>query len=680
MIKICMGIFKGAMLFATAFLCLAGAAGTAEAAWVNSDITALPAGAESPSPRDDFHAAVNHDWLKSAKIRDGEILVNSFSERADEVEAQIKQLLKDRSLKSHEATLTQRFHKMLLDWKSRDKLGMAPVAPYLKRIEAIGNMDEMTAYLTDADDPYFGSVLFGVGVTADNRDATNHTVAISPAGLLLADADEYRAKELSPSAKRRKEANDVFIVKLLQKAGYDKARAEAMNEGLFRIEKAMAAQAMGLKELYSPEAQAALYNVRTKEQLLEASKAFPLAAVIDSLGYGHSREFVLMQPKWLDSLNGLYRPENLEDLKSYLIIRSLLSTANLLDRETRAWSVARGNAVMGSSGAIPDEKYAYEMVSAYLGEPLGRLYAGKYVDSKTKTQIEELIAEVVAYYRNMLRGETWLTEDTRNKAISKLDNLTVRVAYPDKWEDFSALSFKDMKEGGSLVEAAGAIADFERRRDVALVNTKVDKSKWFAVPQEVNAYYSPEDNSINIPAGILGGAFYSPAGNAEELLGGIGMVIGHEITHAFDTNGSQYDEKGNFVNWWTAEDRKAFNSRAKTISDYFSTFEVLPGVKADGELVLSEAIADLGGLSCMTAIGRGKKDFDFAKFFQTFAGVWRNRTTKEAEEYRVKEDVHPLPYLRTNVNVQQMPEFYRAFGVKPGDGMYLAPEKRVALW
>lgn len=677
MIKSWTGAFKCALLFAAAFFCVAG---SAEAAWVNSDIADFPAGAKAPSYRDDFHRAVNYEWLSTAKIQKGEMLVGSFSERADEVEEQGKKLLRDRSLKSHEAALVQKFHGMLRDWKSRGRLGMEPVLPYVKRIEAILDLDGLTSYLTDVRDPHFGSVLFDICVTPDNKDATNNTVAIAPTGLLLMDADEYRAKELSDSAKRRKAANDIFIVKLLQKAGYDKARAEAMNDGLFRVEKKLAAQAMGRKELYSPAAQAALYNVRTKEELAKASTRFPLTAAVDSLGYGGSREFVLMQPKWLASLNDLYRPENLEDIKSYLIISTLFSTANLLDRETRGWSVERGNAIMGSSGAVPDEKYAYGMVSAYLGEPLGRLYAERYADPKTKARIEEFIAKVVGYYRNMLHGESWLTESTRNKAVIKLDNLTVRVSHPDKWEDFSALDFKDTKEGGNLVEAVAAIADFKRLRDIKLVNTKVDRSKWDVTPQTVNAYYSGSDNSINIPAGILGGAFYSPAGGEEELLGGIGMVIGHEITHAFDTNGSQYDEKGNFVNWWTEADREAFDKRAKKISDYFSTIEVLPGVKADGELVISEAIADLGGISCVTAIGREVPGFDFAKFFKAYARLWRSRKTKEAEEYYLKMDIHPLSYLRTNVNVQQMPEFYAAFDVKPGDGMYLAPEKRIALW
>ncbi|WP_279010631.1 M13-type metalloendopeptidase [Synergistes jonesii] len=673
------GALKGAALLVAALFCLAEG-GFAEASWVNSDITAAGEASDKPSPRDDFHRAVNYEWLSTAKFKSGESRVNSFSERDDEVEEQIKGLLTDGSLKGHEAELTQKFHRMLLDWNDRDRLGVEPVMPYIRRIEAIKSIEDLTAYLTDAKDPHFGSLLMGVGTTADSRDATNETVAIWPSGLLLADADEYRAAELSASAKRRKAANDAYIMKLLQKAGYGRERARAMNDGLFRIERKLAAKSMGLKALRMPAARRSCYNVRTKKELAAASKRFPLAAIVDSEGYGESREFVLREPEWLKNINEVYAPENLEDIKSLLVVKTLLSTANLLDREARGWAVERVNSVMGSSGEIPDDQYAYEMVSAYLDEPLGRVYAEKYADPTVKARVEELISKVTDYYREMLSKEEWLTKKTREKAIAKLDALTVRAAYPEKWEDFSELDFKDNAAGGNLVEAAAAIGKFERKRDAKLVNSKVDKSKWIAVPQTVNAYYSPADNSINIPAGILGGVFYPRGGGAEGLLGGIGMVIGHEITHAFDTNGSQYDENGNLSNWWTKKDKKEFDARAKAISDYFSTLDAAPGVKTDGELVLSEAIADLGGLSCMAAIARESAGFDFAKFFEAYAKVWRSRATKESEEYRIKEDVHPLPFLRTNANVQQLQEFYDAFGVEPGDGMYLAPEKRITLW
>lgn len=653
-------------------------------AWVNSDVefTHDASDAKAPSLQDDFHRAVNFGWLTLTPIKEGKSSVNSFSERSDEVEEEIKALLNDTSLTSHEAKITQKFHALLRDWERRNKLGIAPVMPYIERIEAIKDMDALTEYLTDADDPHFGSVLFGVGATPDKRDASNYTVAIATAGLMLGDADEYRAEELSPSAQRRKSANDVYIVKLLKNAGYDESRAKAMNEALFRVEKHLAQNAMGLKKLHSPEARAELYNVRTKEQLSSEASVFPLVAVIDSLGYGDSREFVLMQPKWLESMNSLYCAENLDDIKSYLIIRTLLSTANLLDRKTRVLSIERRNAILGTSGEIPDDTYSYEMTSGWLGEPLGRVWAERHASPETKANIEHLISQVVDYYREMLRGESWLTQATREKAIAKLDELTVRVSYPDKWEDYYALDFRDAINGGTLLEAAAAIDKFELKRDVKLVNTKVDKTKWIAEAQMVNAYYSPSDNSINIPAGILGGVFCPENGKAEweKILGGIGMVIGHEITHAFDTNGSQYDEHGNFINWWTDEDRAAFKERAKSISDYYSKFNAFHDLPVDGELVLSEAIADLGGLSCMAAIGRSIEGFDFAEFFRSYARVWRCKTTRQAEEYRVKQDVHPLPFMRTNVNVQQLPEFYETFGVKEGDGMYLAPEERISLW
>lgn len=672
------GVLRGTAVLTAAFFCLAG--GFAEASWVNSDITSADEAHGRPSPRDDFHRAVNYEWLSTAKFKSGESRVNSFSERDDEVEEQIKGLLADSSIKGHEAEIVQKFHRMLLEWDERNSLGITRVMPSIRRIEKIKCMEDLTSYLTDTEDPHFGSLLMGAGTAPDGRDATNVTVAIWPSGLLLADADEYRAAELSVSAKRRKAANDIYIVRLLQKAGYDKKRAEAMNDGMFRIEKKLAARSMGLKALRMPDARRKCYNVRTKKELAAASGNFPLAAILSSLGYGESREFVLREPEWLKNISEVYVVENLEDIKSLLIIKTLLSTGNLLDREARGWAVERVNSIMGSSGEKPEEQYAYEMTSAYLDEPLGRLYAEKYADPEVKARVEELIHKVIDYYRGMLLEEEWLTKKTRKKAIAKLDALTVRAAYPEKWEDFSELDFKDHASGGSLVDAAAAIIRFERKRDAKLVNTKVDKSKWIASPQTVNAYYSPADNSINIPAGILGGVFYPQNGETEGLLGGIGMVIGHEITHAFDTNGSQYDENGNMSNWWTKKDKKEFDARAKTISDYFSTLDAMPGVKTDGELVLSEAIADLGGLCCMAAIARGIEGFDFAKFFEAYARVWRSRATKESEEYRIKEDVHPLPFLRTNANVQQLQEFYDAFGVQPGDGMYLEPEKRVALW
>lgn len=672
------GALKNSVLFAL-FFCLA-ACGFAEASWVNSDITAADEASGRPSPQDDFHRAVNYEWLSTAKFKSGESRVNSFSERDDEVEEQIKGLLADGSIKEHEAELTQKFHKMLLEWDERNRLGTEPVIPYIARIEKIKTMDDLTAYLTDADDPHFGSLLMRAAVTPDGRDATNETVTIWPSSLLLSNADDYRAAELGGPAKRCKDANDIFIIKLLKKAGYDTERAKAMNDAVFRIEKKLSAKSMGLKALRMPEARRACYNVRTRKELAAASANFPLVAILDSLGYGESREFVLSEPEWLKNINEVYVQENLEDIKNLLIVKTLFSNANMLDREARGWAAERTNSIMGSSGSIPDETYAYEMVKSVLDEPLGRVYAGKYADPAVKERIEALIHRVVDYYREMLREEEWLSKKTREKAVAKLDALTVRAAYPEKWDDFSELDFKDHASGGSLTEAAAAIIRFERKRDAKLVNTKVDKSKWIAAPYTVNAYYSASDNSINIPTGILGGVFYPKDGNTEGLLGGIGMVIGHEITHAFDTNGSQYDENGNMLNWWTEEDKKKFDARAKAISDYFSTLDVMPGVKADGELILSEAIADLGGLSCMAAIARGIEGFDYAKFFEAYAKVWRSRATKESEEYRIKEDVHPLPFLRTNVNVQQLQEFYDAFGVKPQDGMYLAPEKRLALW
>ena len=218
------------------------------------------------------------------------------------------------------------------------------------------------------------------------------------------------------------------------------------------------------------------------------------------------------------------------------------------------------------------------------------------------------------------------------------------------------------------------------QQEIEKAKAKIDSNMWSKPPQEVNASYRATDNSINIPAGILGGAFYDPEASEAEQMGAIGMIIGHEITHGFDENGSQYDKDGNLNNWWTEEDRAAFEERSSKVSDYFSQFEVLPGVYINGELTIGETVADLGGLSCMLEIAKGIDGFDYEAFFKSYARLWKSQMLPNMLEMTVQTDPHPPGYLRTNAIVQQVQEFYDTFGVEEGDGMYLAQDERLAVW
>jgi putative endopeptidase len=289
-----------------------------------------------------------------------------------------------------------------------------------------------------------------------------------------------------------------------------------------------------------------------------------------------------------------------------------------------------------------------------------------------------MVGEAVAVYRNRWKHTDCWRGYPRGR-IEKLDSLKIRVAYPDDGSlyDYSDLDFP---EEAGLIEDVLAIRDKNRAQNVEKAKAEIDSDMWMTAPQTVNAYYLMTDNSINIPAGILGGDFYDPEGTDAEQMGSIGVVIGHEITHGFDTSGSQYDKDGNLNNWWTDEDHAAFEERTDKVSAYFSKLEVLPDVYVDGDLTIGETVADLGGLSCMLEIAKGTEGFDYEDFFTSFARVWKNQTLPNVLEMLVQTDSHPPGYIRTNATVQQVQEFYDTFGVGEGDGMYLAPDERLSVW
>ena len=276
----------------------------------------------------------------------------------------------------------------------------------------------------------------------------------------------------------------------------------------------------------------------------------------------------------------------------------------------------------------------------------------------------------------MLAEEDWLSAETREKAVEKLEAITINAVYPEKWRDYSGLSL----EGLGFYDAMTAIGDFNTAYNLSLLNTKVDHELWQFDTLQTNACYDPQDNSINIFRGILGGTFYREDMSTEELYAGIGSAIGHEISHAFDTNGAQFDASGTLSNWWTEEDYAAFLARAQKLIDYYDTMTAFGGYQVQGQNIQTEAIADMAGLKCMLGLLEQKGDVDYRVFFEAYAKLWARLNTREIEYYCLMQDPHPLHYLRTNVTVQQFDRFLEAFDIQEGDGMYLDPAERVLVW
>lgn len=453
-------------------------------------------------------------------------------------------------------------------------------------------------------------------------------------------------------------------------------------QAMFELETKLASAEDGTSVQKQENYEEVSYNPTNLSALLAATSLYPAAAVLKPYTDKGIRTFIVKEPKWYAKLNELYTAENLEAWKDILLYEAEQNMLTVLNQDCVNIYDEKMSTIYQKEYKTDPETAAYNRSSYLLDMAIGRMYCDAYVTGQTKQDVKNLINQVISFYRKRLAGESWLSAETRKKAIEKLDAITIRVAYPDDWSiyDYSGLNFKDRDEGGNLVENLNAIYRFDYEKGLKETGGTTDKRKWIMSPQTVNGGYYPADNSINIPAGILGGVFYDPDKSEASNMGGVGMTIGHEISHAFDTTGSQYDKDGNLKSWWTDEDRAAFRERVKKVENYYATFEPISGIHVDGELTRGETVADLGGMTCLLEIAKSKENFSYADFFSNLARKFKGKMTSGYVEMLLHEDPHAPHYLRINVTAQQFQEFYDTFGVTEGDNMYLAPEDRFLVW
>ena len=339
------------------------------------------------------------------------------------------------------------------------------------------------------------------------------------------------------------------------------------------------------------------------------------------------------------------------------------------------------NALEGSEGMLDDETVFSSSVAAVLAWPVAQLYVETYVKQEDKDRISAMIDEILDSYHSILAEADFLSEETRAKAIEKLDAIDKGVLYPDSWDKYSyeELDFASREEGGTLWDAEIAIAKCELAKSIEDYSKPVDKEKWVYPPQVVNCFYSPQTNNIYILGAFAQGGLYNSDMSDEELYAKLGGVIGHEISHAFDSTGAQFDKEGNMASWWTEEDYAMFLEKNAKMVDYYNNMHPWEGQDFYGSIMTGEACADMAGIKCMLRIAAEKPDFDYDAFFRSFADVWLTKDSLQMAYQRIN-DVHPMAYLRINATLQQFDEFLDFYGIKEGDGMYLAPEDRVAIW
>ena len=653
--------------------------------WINSCILGEVTDEVKADLKDDIFLNVNHDWLSDAKLRPGFDSETPIFDAADTVKNRCLEFLTDKNLKfddaviSHDVDLIQSYYDLYLDWEGRNKLGVEPLKPIVEKIKTISNLDELSEFLLSEEAREDGLGLFGVKVGFSSEDSSLYSVDISSTELSLEDSDEY--KTLTENGKRVKKAVEDKTSYMLGRTGMSESEAKELIESAFAFETKISKSMMGLLEAMNPDSLAKTINPVTVKDIKDMEGKLPVVEYMDKYGYSVSKLINMQEPNWLKSFAEIYTEENLEGMKAYLLTTIARGYIDRTDEAAFRKYQEINNAQKGITESQPDQDLAYQETRKILPPSFARIYIKKYITPEMKKEIAEFCQESVDAYREMLQGIEWMSDETKKAAINKLDHIKIHSLYPEKWDDDSVFQITSKEKGGTYLDAQKALVKGNLARQMSHINGKVDRDIWQIDILETNAFYAAFENSVNIIPGYFCDVTYRDDMSIEEKYGAIGTVIGHEISHAFDTNGSQYDEEGNVKDWWAEADKKAFRERASKLVAYYDNVVAFDdGTKYSGQMVQTEAIADIAGMKVMLTLAKKIPNFDYDKFFKAFEKMWARVHTIESAENATLTDTHPLHYLRGNVTVQQFDEFNETYGIKEGDGMYIKPEDRIAVW
>ena len=629
--------------------------------------------------KDHYILAVKKDKLLSLEIPEGYSRIGTFTSVGLQGAEDVKNMFLGEAPEGHDARLAYDLFKLMMDWDSRNAVGMAPLKIQIDAVEAIDSVEALSTYFaeTPAADRLAG--LWDSGAMRDLTDSTRYVLSVSECTLLMDDSAEYEKPTDYGIIKR--DARRELVEKMLKKMGYSEEDAAQKVDNCLAFEKLIAPVIYTNEEQNRPDIYERVLNYLSLDELRQLQGHLPILETIARAGFPEAEQYRVRNPAFVEKLNELYADDHLTLIKDYLIVHGAHSASYYLDRECYEWVVEGSNAISGASGTISDEIAFSNDVSNTLSWPVAQLYTQTYLKQEDKERISELVDELIAAYHGILEEADFLSDTTRAAAIEKLDSIDRRVLYPDSWEKYSCeeLNFAGPEAGGTLWEARHAIAEYQAAKMVRDYSSPVDRTLWEVTPHTVNCCYSPKSNSLMILGAYAQGDNYNSDMSEEELLGKLGAVIGHEISHAFDSYGSQFDKDGNMTNWWTDEDYAAFQKRNQKLEDYFNAMHPWEGQDFYGSIMTGEACADMAGFKVALRLASERENFDYDAFFRAFADLWLSKGTLQAV-YRSINDVHPLGYLRINCTLQQYDEFLDFYGITEGDGMYLAPEDRVNIW
>lgn len=641
---------------------------------------------KSVRPQDDFYNYVSGTWMKTAKIPSDKPTWGSFNKLADDTDNNsmtiLNSLLKDKFAQGSEGKKIQDLYATYMNMQKRNADGIKPIQENISKIDAIKNLTDLQNYLISVTKDGENN-FYGWGVYADLKDSNMNAVYLGDAALGMG-RDYYQkvdAKNTEALAEYEK-----YVASMLKELGYKNADAAA--KGIVNYEKSIAKNLLTNEQSRDNTLQ---YNPKTMDELKSLVKNVDIPAYLKKVGVDTDR-VIIGELGYYKNFDQLVNEQNLPVIKDYLKFHMISGSASYLSDKLGDMKFAfYGKYLRGQQEQRALNKRGYELINGTLGEAFGKLYVEKYFPAEAKAQMVELIDYLKKSFAVHINNLAWMSPTTKEKAMAKLNKFTVKVAYPDKWKDYSKLEIVPESKGGTLYSNLQNITEWQYNKDLAKIGKPVDKTEWGMTPQTVNAYYNPVYNEIVFPAAILQPPFFNPKADAAVNFGGIGAVIGHEMSHGFDDSGAQFDADGNLVDWWTPEDKANFEKATKALAAQYDKYEPVKGTFVNGTFTNGENIADLGGVNIaydalqmyLKDKGNPGKISGFTqdqRFFLSWATVWRTLSSEKYMVNQVKTDPHSPGYFRSFGPLTNVDAFYKAFDVKPGDKLYKKPEERIKIW
>ncbi len=644
---------------------------------------------KSVRPADDFYEYACGGWMKANPLPAAYSRYGSFDRLAEDNNKRINGILKELQENTYPAgTVEQKLsdlYKLAMDSARREKEGLAPVMPLIKRLEAAKKKEQLFAIQLEMM-PYGESELFGSYIGADEMDAMKNILTVRQGGLTLGQKDYYL--ENDEATVKIREAFKKHIVRMFQLFGFSKSVAEKKMKNVMKVEMTLAKASKSRTELRDPIAnynRMTLSDFQTKYPHLQLEKQMNAKGIKSQ----YIQELIVGQPAFMEVADKLFASMTAAEYRDVMEWGLIDGSTGYLNDAVRAANFDfYGKVMSGRKEDHPLWRRSTNQVQGVMGEALGRIYVKKYFPASSKERMKTLVENLRVALGERIAAQDWMDDSTKVNALLKLNTFYVKIGYPDRWTDLTNLKIDAKK---SYYENMQECARFWQAWQIDHTAGKpVDRDDWFMNPQTVNAYYNPTTNEICFPAGILQVPFFDPEADDAFNYGAIGVVIGHEMTHGFDDQGRRYDKVGNLCDWWTEADGKNFTERTQKFADFFSKIKVLPDLNANGQLTLGENLADHGGLQVSYAAFKEatkRKPLSTIdgltpeqRFFIAYAGVWAGNITEAEIRNRTKSDPHSLGRWRVNGALPHVDAWYDAFGVKEGDKMFLPKAERLPLW